>query len=269
MDREETIRKHLFHVGKLLLKAFKKTKILATRSTIQRLKKSSDDGAKRSSLEQRLMALKTLKSPPPECLMHVFSLLWDEDIRAQCRAPEASVGLDSLQEEVVQHKSFQKELSHQHVRLQGFLARLSGAGEKKADAKKKANPKPRGAKAAPSGPAKRNDAVKSFKLRSFFMSSLSNQTEDTMMARRPKRTVDSLDPSAAKKKNRPGQRARRQMAQGPAAPRETAKRRKSEKPAEESLHPSWQAALQQKTRVSKALRSVSRQYIVFGDGDEE
>lgn len=238
------MEKHLYHVQKQLVRTSKKVKTLILRKLIRRIKTETKP-EKKTSLEANLLQLKSQK-PSPQALMAAFVGLWDEELRSRCPQSSPNCVCSEFDQAIIAHKIFQAELEHELASFRKVLQPTETLA-KKHTAQHMSIRKPVAV-----------DTKKDFNMRSFFMSSLSNQCEDEVMRRR------SHQDSSVKKKNRPGQRARRAMAGVPQVPHPKVERW-NDKGKQETLHPSWEAARQLKAKASKAIASAPRQHIVFDE----
>jgi hypothetical protein len=303
IDKEQRVKRHLFHVQRLLQRAWKRAKTLHCRRLIRRIKQAAPDPSesnerserrrkKEGTWEEKLRAVKACKVPEAAPLMHKFAGMWDDDLKARCASHLPPSSNDQMSNDqisndripndkisdpailaVINDKSFQKELRLQVERLRTFLTGcLAGGGSASRHRAQSVDSRPAPAKRAEGGDTKR-----SFNMRSFFMSSLSNASEDVVMGRRPKAAFQANPASSVSgrteevHRNRPGQRARRAMRQQgeeSVLVKPSDWRSKREPPKQEQqpqLHPSWQAARTQRSKLARAIAVVPRQHIKFDD----
>ena len=247
--RQEKILKHLYHLQKLQSKSFKKSKTFAIQKLVKKLKQLEDSGSKEEkdradsliNLENKLKSLKEIKVEG-NFLMSVFQDKWTSYIKEKCSfalIDNLHCGNDILKE-VCQIKTFQTELEKNVLEFQIFLEKLFHEGEgneiKNIRKRNKDNSKVKNRQ-----PRSQNDPAMIY-----FNEGLS-RTESGQ---------------GRKRKNRPGQRARKQNAERnfndnaqKVSKRKDFDKEKSGKvfknldgASNTSIHPSWKAA-KERTKV--------------------
>jgi hypothetical protein len=254
--RQEKIQRHLYHIQKLLNKSAKKAKTFAIQKLVKKLKQvdeKSGEGDQKNDktiLEANLKQTKEIKIEP-DFLMNKFQDKWTPYIKEKCPFISQSFNNirnqseESILDTIFKIKNFQTDLERLTQEFQQFLEKLFHENQVEADKK----------------PKKR----KNFPFKNGGKKPTPQSQDPAMFyfdRKKPQRSQFEGDDSMRKRKNRPGQRARRQMAERDESfsrdnsqKRSNFSREKTEKKAKQlnenssaNLHPSWKAA-KEKTKV--------------------
>lgn len=257
--RHQKVKQHLFHLQKVLNRAFKKAKTFTVQRVVKKLKKVREEGKGEEvikALEAELLLVKAYKTEE-RMVFGAFMKKCSEYCREKCTflGDQAQSDCDEMGSKIMQNNAFNTELTKLAAAFELFLKKLYHEGVEE--------PKPAVNK-------KQQKRQKS-------------QFENT----RPKREyfVGSLGEEQQRKpKNRPGQAARRKLAEekyGEKAKHLSAGKAKVTKPkryyqdredekgiekkSKEELHPSWQARREVKEKLSKV--KFQGQKIKFDDDE--
>ena len=245
--RQEKIRKHLFHLQKLLSKSFKKAKTFAIQKLVKKLKQLREDSKDEKELagtlipfENKLERFKEAKAEN-NFLIFKFQDKWNPFTKEKCSfvlIDELQGNNDDILEEICKIKTFQVELERIQREFQTFLEKLFHEGL--------------------------DNEEKKLKIRKKNSSKINNKSphlqKDPAMIYFGEKKFRTRESQPSKKRNRPGQRARKQMIErefnyssNDKLKSSTGKRSGKElknlnNDTTESIHPSWKAA-KEKTKV--------------------